>query len=92
MPVLKSSKKALKVSRRRKDENDALRKNLRNAVKALRASPTALNLKKVYSLLDRGSKKHILHKNRAARLKSGFSKLVKPVSKTSKKAGLAVKQ
>ncbi len=85
MPVLKSSKKALKVSRRRKDENDTLRKNLRNAVKALRASPTTASLKKVYSLLDRSAKKHVMHKNRAARLKSGFSKLVKPASKTSKK-------
>lgn len=85
MPVLKSSKKALKVARRRKEENDSLHKNLQVAVKALRKSPTVTTLKKVYSLLDRSAKKHVIHKNRAARLKSNFSKLVKPASKTTKK-------
>lgn len=98
MPVLKSSKKALKVSIRRKKENDTLRKSLREAVKALRGNPSFDTLKKVYSLLDRATRKHIFHKNRAARLKSNFSKLVKtpldtklpkrgkPATKPSKKS------
>lgn len=86
MPVLKSSKKALKVAKRRKVENDVLRQNLQVAVKALRKKPTATTLKKVYSQLDRAAKRHLIHKNRAARLKSQFSKLVKPASKSPKKA------
>lgn len=77
MPVLKSSKKALKVAKRRRAENDSLRKALREAIKILRANPTQGSLKKVYSLLDRAAKKHLVHKNRAARLKSKYSKLAK---------------
>lgn len=86
MPILKSSKKALRVSKRRKLENDKSKDSLNKTVKALRKNPTHDALKKVYSLLDRAAKKHLMHKNRAARLKSNFSKLVKPTSKSSRKA------
>lgn len=76
MPVLKSSKKALKVAKRRKTENDTLRKKLRLAQKSFGASPSKETLKKVFSAIDTAAKNHIFHKNKAAHLKSQFSKLL----------------
>lgn len=85
MPVLKSSKKALAVSKRRKRENDSTRFRLVTAFKELRTNPTTDNLTKVYSLVDRAAKKHLFHKNKAARLKSSYAKLVSALNKKSPK-------
>lgn len=41
-----------------------------------RKKPTKKNLGSVFSELDRAAKKHVIHKNKAARLKSRLSKLV----------------
>lgn len=76
MPVLKSSKKALKVAKRRKKENDSLRSKLRAVQKALAATPSKEALSSAFSTIDRAAKNHLMHKNRAARLKSQFSKLL----------------
>lgn len=77
MPVLKSSKKALKVAKRRKKENDALKSKLRAVQKALMSTPSKETLSNAFSTIDRAAKNHLMHKNRAARLKSQFSKLLK---------------
>lgn len=90
MPVTKSAKGALKQSKRRKGENLLVEKKLKTAIKAFRATPTALKLTVAYSTIDRAAKNHIIHKNKAARMKSSLSKLVKTtkaakkVKKTSK--------
>lgn len=76
MPVLKSSKKALKVAKRRKNENDALKSKIRQAQKAVSAKATPETVSKAFSTIDRAVKKHLIHKNRAARLKSQLSKLL----------------
>ncbi len=88
MPVTKSAKKALRVSKRRKDENERVQKNFRAAIKSFRANPTAVGLTKTYSAIDRAAKNHVIHKNKSARLKSGLTKLVKikPVVKKDKPA------
>ena len=85
MPVTKSAKKALRVSTRRKTENDKTRKNIRGALKAIRTEPNLENLKKVYSVIDKAVKNKIMHANKAARLKSGLSKLVSPPKAGKKK-------
>lgn len=76
MPVLKSSKKALKVAKRRKEENEALRSKIRQAQKAVALAPTTKTVSQAFSTIDRAVKKHLIHKNRAARLKSQLSKLL----------------
>lgn len=81
MPVIKSAKKALKQSRYKKSLNDKIKKQLREAIKAFRANPTAEGLKKAYSFIDRAAKKMVIHKNKAARLKSGASKLLPQTTK-----------
>lgn len=76
MPVLKSSKKALRVAKRRRVENELLRKKIRTALKSLRTNSNAKTLQQAFSAIDKGARKNIFHKNRAARLKSQASKLV----------------
>ena len=48
-------------------------------VDKVRKSPTAQALADAYSALDTAVKKHLVHKNRVARVKSQLGKLVKPV-------------
>lgn len=85
MPVIKSAKKALRQSEKKKESNDKLRRNIREAVRVLKKSPSVETLKTAYSTLDRAVKQHIFHKNRAARLKSNYSKLVKAKAPAPKK-------
>lgn len=84
MPIIKSAKKALKVEARRKLENDDTRAKLKNAVKGLKVA-TAKGEKNVtellsnaYKQLDLAAKKHVIHKNKASRLKSQLSKATSP--------------
>jgi len=80
MPIIKSAKKALRQSESNKIFNDATRAKVKNAVKGVKS---AINLKKdnvaellsiAYKELDIAAKKHVIHKNKAARLKSRLTK------------------
>lgn len=82
MPLIKSAKKALKIEKRRKEENDLVRAKVKNAVKGIKLAvakgekKTADLLSDAYKQLDLAAKKHVIHKNKAARLKSQLSKSV----------------
>jgi len=82
MPVIESSKKALRRDRRRTVTNVKIKKTFKEAVKVASQKPTAVNLKKAYSALDTAAKKNYIHKNKSSRLKSRLAKLL---SKTGKK-------
>lgn len=82
MPITKSAKKAIKVSARRKVENDLVRAKVKNAVKGLKSAVTKNEgkaedlLQAAYRELDLAAKKHVIHKNKASRLKSRLAKTV----------------
>lgn len=83
MPVIKSAAKALRRDRRRTIINLRIKKAYKDAVRLMRKDPSVEILKRAYSQLDRAAKKKIIHKNKAARLKSRLSKLLaKSLSKT----------
>jgi len=75
MPITKSASKALKVAIRRKSENDLTRAKVKSAVKGARLAilendkSAEDKLKVLYRELDLASKKNLIHKNKAARLK-----------------------
>ena len=80
----KSSKKRIRQTETRRLENKYYHRTTRNAVKALRgttdkAAAEAL-LPKVAAMLDKLAKKNVIHKNKAANLKS---KLASHVNKLS---------
>lgn len=80
MPLIKSAKKALRVGQRRKEENDLVRAKIKSAVKgakisiATKASDVASKLETLYKELDTAAKKNVIHRNKAARLKSRITK------------------
>lgn len=93
MPVTVSAKKALRRDRRRAKVNARLRRLLAMAIRKVKQQPTEKRLAAVYRTVDRAAKTGLMHKNKAARLKSRVAKRVaikpkvikKPVVKTEKK-------
>jgi len=77
MPVLQSAKKALRRDRRRAVINKKLKEKVKEVLKKVRKNPTKKNLQEASSVLDKAVKKKVIHKNKANRLKSRLSKLLK---------------
>ena len=80
----KSSKKRIKQTIKRNENNRYYAKTMRNAVRKLRATAdkaeAAAQLPKVSSMLDKLAKKNVIHANKAANLKSKLSKLVNKIA------------
>jgi len=75
MPVTRSAEKALRRDQRRTIFNRRLRRRLKEVLKKARQNPTAKALTLAASVLDRAAKKRVIHKRKAARLKSRLAKL-----------------
>jgi small subunit ribosomal protein S20 len=85
MPVTKTAKRALRSSKRKEDTNKLIKTKLDVAIR-LAKEGSKEKVREAISLADRAAKKKIIHKNKAARIKSSLSKyLPKKSSKTSKK-------
>ena len=73
----KSSLKRIRQTKTRKAHNHYYAKTARNAVRVLRATKekesAAAMLPKVTSMLDKLAKRNIIHKNKAANLKSSLA-------------------
>ena len=83
MPIIKSAKKALRQSKKRRIKNLAKANNFKLAVKEFRKLVAAGKkdealkfLPKVYKALDKAAKTNVIHKNKASRLKSNTAKLL----------------
>jgi small subunit ribosomal protein S20 len=81
----KATQKDVRQSAKRRERNKYYGKTTRNAIRDLKELKTApeasKSLKDVASMIDKLAKKGIIHKNKAANLKS---KLTKKVNKLSK--------
>lgn len=77
MPITKRAIKKLRHDRVRSVQTDSVRKTLRKLIKAARVSPGKKSLSTAFRALDKAVKNHVIHKNKAARLKSRLSKLLK---------------
>ncbi|MBI4066256.1 30S ribosomal protein S20 [Candidatus Gottesmanbacteria bacterium] len=76
MPVTNQAKKKLRRDRLREVHNARIRRLVRDAIKAVRRRPTPKALSLAFTALDKSIKRNIVHKNKAARLKSRLSKLL----------------
>jgi small subunit ribosomal protein S20 len=86
MPVIKSAKKKLRQDKKRTKANNFLRDTFKDAVKEAIKSKTTEKVRKAVSAVDKAVKKGLIHKNKAARIKSRLSKLAKPTkAKVAKK-------
>lgn len=70
MPIIANAKKALRQTKTRTTRNRVIRATVRTAVKKSMTKPTENVLSSLFSTLDRAVKRHIIHKNKAARLKA----------------------
>jgi len=83
MPNIKSAKKRIRVSARRKEENTLINssmktaiKNVEKTVKANEKENAEENLKVAFKRIDKAVDKKLVHPNRAARLKSRLTRSV----------------
>ncbi len=77
MPIIKSAKKAARQATKRTEHNVSIKKDIRLAVKAFKAKPSAQTLAKAQSEYDKAVKKDLLKKNTAARRKAQLAKIAK---------------
>jgi len=76
MPVIKSAIKKLRRDKKQEKENNLFRASVEKAVKEATKSPTQKAAGAAFSLVDKAVKKNLLHKNKAARIKSKISLLL----------------
>ena len=67
MPIIKSAIKRAKQTVKRRERNVATKRELKDAVKAFNAKPTAATLSAAQSAIDTAVKKNVLNKNTASR-------------------------
>lgn len=77
MPITKGAIRKQKADRVKARSNNKTKLTYRDAVSVMRRKPSEAQLKKVFSTLDRAAKKSVIHKNKAARLKSRLAALLK---------------
>ena len=77
MPIIKSAKKDLRQSKKRhisnlnyKQQIRYLKKEIEKSIKAGKTAEVEELIKKFYKVTDKAAKEHVIHKNKAARLKS----------------------
>jgi len=82
MPVIKSAKKKARQAHRHEERNKALRTRVKTFMKKIQVLSKAnveeakKLLPEAYSVMDTACKKHIIHRNNAARKKSLLARAV----------------
>lgn len=87
MPVTKTAKRALRGSKRKAQTNSLMRTRLEIAVRVAKKGKKEKDILAATSLADRAAKNNIIHKNKAARIKSTLSKLLPKGSAVKGKKG-----
>ncbi|MFN8265540.1 MAG: 30S ribosomal protein S20 [Chitinophagaceae bacterium] len=81
----KATKKDVRQSAKRRDRNRYYGKTTRNAIRDLKelneAATAGDKLKSVASMIDKLAKRGVIHKNKAANLKSKLTKKVNALAK-----------
>jgi len=77
MPLTKSAIKKVRKDKKRTARNKALLAILKTAISKIKKTKNKDDFKKAVSLIDKAAKTKLIHKNKAARLKSSLAKLIK---------------
>lgn len=86
MPVTKTAKRALRISKKKTVFNKLILSRLGKAIRTAKKNKSRENILAAVSLADRAAAKKAIHKNKAARIKSTLSKLLpKKTKKSSRK-------
>ena len=90
MPVTKQAKKKLRKDKKREKRNLKIKSTFKKAIKKTKKNPSAKNLTEARKVIDKAAKKGVIHKNKAARIKSRLAQaqsLGKSTSPKKKKQG-----
>ena len=90
MPVIRSAKKKMRHDKWRTKVNKEKKELLKKTLKLVRLKPTPENIRKAQSVIDKTAKARLIHKNKAARLKSQIARLLGK-SKSNGKTEVKVK-
>ena len=75
MPLLRNAKKKLRQDKKRADRNRTVKETFRELVKKAKLERTAEAISKAFSAVDKAVKHNLMHKNKAAHMKSDLAKL-----------------
>ena len=81
MPLLKSALKKMRKDKTRTARNEKRRNALKRVLKTAKKAPAKKALSTAFSGLDKAVKVNLIHRNKAARLKSRLAKLLTTSSK-----------
>ena len=84
MPVIKSAKKKLRQDRKRTKSNRKIENVFKKLIKQSEKTPTEKNIRKTVSVIDKAASKNIIHKNKAAKIKSSLSRLLNAKTESPK--------
>lgn len=85
MPIIRSAIKKMRKDKVRTVRNKRREDLLKTLIKKTRRENSTANLQAVFSALDKAAKVHLIHPNKASRLKSRLSKRTATVvTKTTK--------
>lgn len=90
MPVTKQAIKKVRQDKRKTEINMRRKKAYKKAVHNARGQKTPAALTAAFKTLDLAAKTNVIHKNKAARLKSRLSKLIGSSAPSGKPAPKAV--
>lgn len=74
MPIIKSAIKKVRKDKIRTARNKKRKDSLKSLIKKARTGKAAKDLQAAFSALDKAAKVHLIHPNKAARLKSRLTK------------------
>lgn len=92
MPIIKSAIKKVRKDKKRTKMNKLRSEKVKKILKETRKNPTAEKINLAQSLIDKLAKVKVIHKNKAARLKSQIAKLLKKSAKPESKNTAVVDQ
>lgn len=92
MPVTTTAKRALRGSRNKEAINKVILGKLEVALRLAKKGKNVEKILSAVSLTDRAAKRKVIHKNKAARIKSQLSKLMPKVAIKSPKKKVALKK
>lgn len=75
MPIIKSAKKKLRQDIKRTEKNKAQKNHLKSAFKKALKAPTEESARTIQTVIDKAAKQNIIHKNKAAHMKSRIAKV-----------------
>jgi small subunit ribosomal protein S20 len=70
MPIIQSAKKALRQTKKRTERNRAKKVALKKEIKNFKSKADEKTLSSIFSLADKLAKTGVIHKRKAARIKS----------------------